>query len=54
MVAIVVIAALLGLIPATIAERKGHGFFFWWLAGAALFIVALPVTLLLENTRTRV
>lgn len=39
---IVLAAAVLGLIPAAIASRKGHHFGWWWLYGAALFIVALP------------
>lgn len=40
--------ALLGLIPAEIARRKGHAFVAFWLVGAALFIVALPVALLIK------
>jgi len=43
-----VIAALIGLIPATIAYRKGRSFFAWWLFGGALFIVALPAAILLR------
>ena len=42
------LAALLGVIPATIASRKGHDFFLWWLFGFALFIIALPYALLVE------
>lgn len=38
----VVIAILIGLIPAAIASSKGRNFFLWWLYGAAIFIVALP------------
>ena len=46
---ILVFAALLGLIPAAIASNKGHGpFVGWWVLGAALFIVALPVALLIK------
>ncbi len=41
-----ILAALLGLIPAAIAHSKGKDFFGWWLFGAALFIVALPAALL--------
>ena len=43
-----IIAVLLGLIPAAIAQKKGRGFVAWWLFGAALFIVALPAALLLK------
>jgi cytochrome c-type biogenesis protein len=40
--------AVLGLIPAYIASRKGRQFFEWWLFGAALFPVALPVAWFLK------
>jgi tetratricopeptide (TPR) repeat protein len=43
-----IIAALLGLIPAIIADRKGSSFLFWWLFGTALFIIALPLAILLK------
>ena len=36
-----VIAALLGLIPAFIAQSKGRSFGAWWLYGFLLFIVAI-------------
>ena len=45
---IIVIAAVIGLIPAAIAQSKGHSFVAWWIYGAALFIVALPHSLLLK------
>jgi len=32
-----------GLIPASIAGRKGHNFLFWWMFGVALLIIALAV-----------
>ena len=41
-------AALLGLIPASIARGKGREFVLWWVYGAALFIIALPHALLLK------
>lgn len=43
-----IVALLLGIIPATIAAKKGYNFFLWWLFGAALFIVALPVAILIQ------
>jgi hypothetical protein len=43
---VLIIAALLGLIPATLASRKGGSFFWWWIFGAVIFIVALPMALL--------
>jgi hypothetical protein len=46
---ILVIAALIGLIPAMIAQSKGHSFIAWWIYGAALFIVALPHSLFLKT-----
>ena|ERR1017187_8525230 len=42
------IAILIGLIPAAIAQSKGKSFVVWWLYGAALFIVALPHSLLMK------
>ena len=44
---ILILAVLLGLIPAAIAQSKGQNFVIWWLFGAALFIVALPCALLM-------
>lgn len=45
---LLVLAALLGLIPAVIAQRKGRSFVAWWMYGALLFIVALPHSLLMK------
>jgi hypothetical protein len=42
MIALLILAALLGLLPASIARSKGRGIRAWWMYGAALFIVALP------------
>lgn len=39
-------AATLGLIPALIARSKGRDFLLWWIFGAALFIVALPASII--------
>jgi len=39
---------LIGLIPAAIAHNKGHNFVVWWFFGAAIFIVALPMAILLK------
>ena len=41
-------AALIGLLPAYIAHKKGRSFLLWWLFGAALFIVALPAALVIS------
>ena len=49
---VLVIAIFLGLIPASIASNKGHNFLVWWFFGAALFIVALPLAIMLKpNTK---
>jgi hypothetical protein len=45
---ILVIGAVIGLIPAAIAQSKGYSFILWWFFGAFLFIVALPVALLMK------
>lgn len=51
MITLLLIAvALLGLIPASIASGKGRDFVTWWLYGAALFIVALPHSLMLGQS----
>lgn len=44
-----ILAVFLGLIPAAIASNKGHNGFLWWLFGALLFIVALPLALILPR-----
>lgn len=38
---VLVMAAILGLIPACIAKSKGHSFVLWWVYGWMLFIVAI-------------
>jgi len=48
------IAALLGFIPAAIAKQKGHDPIIWWLGGALLFIVALPLAIILEPKQSEV
>jgi hypothetical protein len=46
------IFAGLGAIPASIAVTKGHAsFMWWWIYGAALFIVALPHALLSKGNK---
>ena len=47
-----VLAALLGLIPAAIAQSKGRSFGLWWFYGAMLFIVALPHALIMRTDRS--
>lgn len=45
---IIVICAIIGCLPAWIAQSKGHSFVLWWVYGALLFIVALPHSLMLK------
>jgi cytochrome c-type biogenesis protein len=48
-VLIVLLAAIaLGLLPATIAYKKGRNFFDWWFFGASLFPIALVAALLVK------
>lgn len=42
------IAMMLGVIPGLIANNKGYSFWSWWLFGALLFIVALPLAIMLK------
>lgn len=46
---ILILAAVIGLIPATIAKTKGYSFFVWWLYGAAFFILALPHAIIMSR-----
>lgn len=43
-----IVVLFLGLIPATIARKKGRNFFDWWFFGASLFPIALPMALMLK------
>lgn len=43
-----VLAVLIGLIPAAIAQGKGKSFVVWWVYGAALFIIVLPHALIMK------
>lgn len=49
-----VLAILLGLIPAAMAQSKGRSFVGWWLYGAALFIVALPHSLIISKDTQKI
>jgi hypothetical protein len=51
--AIIIAAIMLGLIPAFIARRKGDSFIAYWIFGALLFIVALPVSIFMKDKRRR-
>lgn len=46
---ILLIAVVIGLLPAAIARSKGHSFIVWWLYGALLWIVAFPHSLFLRR-----
>jgi hypothetical protein len=48
---ILVIAAILGLIPAAVAQSKGRSFGLWWFYGAMLWIIAMPHALMLSTDR---
>jgi hypothetical protein len=51
-VGLFILAVLLGLIPAAIAQSKGKSFGLWWFYGAMLFIVALPHALIMGTDRS--
>ncbi len=44
----IILALLLGFIPAAIASSKGHAAFPWYIFGVLLFVLALPCALLLK------
>lgn len=45
----ILLALAIGILPAYIAQQKGRDFIKWWLYGAALFIIALPHSLLIKK-----
>jgi hypothetical protein len=47
----ILIAVLIGLIPAYIAWNKGRSFVAWWVYGTLLWIVALPHALVIKPDR---
>lgn len=51
---ILIIAIIIGLIPASIASGKGRSFGLWWFYGAALFIVALPHALIMKANNSAI
>lgn len=46
--ALVILAILIGLLPAAIAQSKGKSFVSWWIYGSVLFIIALAHALIIE------
>lgn len=50
---LLVFAALLGLIPAILAHRKGHDFIVWWIFGAFLWIIAIVAVFLVKDKRPK-
>ena len=50
---IILLAIPLGLIPGYIAHSKGRSFLLWWLYGAAIFIVALPHSIVMDHRGDR-
>ena len=51
---ILLLAVCIGVIPAFIAQSKGRIFLAWWIYGAALFVVALPHSLLIKPDAERI
>lgn len=45
----ILIALVLGLLPAIIGKIKGYSFFAWWFLGAAFFIVAFPLAVFISS-----
>jgi cation transport ATPase len=43
---LLILAIIIGILPAAIAHGKGGNFLLWWIFGSALFIVALPCAIL--------
>ena len=51
---VLILAALIGLIPAMIAQSKGRSFALWWFYGAMLFIIALPHSIIMSADKKSV
>ena len=51
LIVVIAIAAFIGLLPASIAFKKGHSYATWWLYGSALFGIALIHALVLGQAR---
>lgn len=51
---ILIVALIIGLIPALIAKSKGRDFIVWYIYSAALFIVALIYSLVISKTAEKV
>ena len=49
LVLLLIFFAVLGLIPARIAKKKGYSFGLWWLFGFFFFLIALIVSLFLAD-----
>lgn len=50
----IILAALIGLVPAMIAQSKGRSFVLWWFYGAMLFIIALPHSIIMSADKISV
>lgn len=42
------IALVIGVIPGLIAQKKGESFIKWWIFGAGMFVIALPMVIILK------
>lgn len=45
---VLILAIIIGLIPAAIAQSKGRSFLLWWFYGAMIWIIAMPHSLMLS------
>ncbi|RZT56978.1 hypothetical protein EV283_1035 [Sphingomonas sp. BK036] len=50
-VGFLIVAAVIGLLPAFIASGKGRSFLGWWIYGAMLWIIAFPHSLIIKADR---
>ncbi len=48
------IAAIIAILPAYIANSKGRSFFLWWIYGVLFFLFALPHSLLIKTNKRMV
>jgi RNA polymerase subunit RPABC4/transcription elongation factor Spt4 len=51
---VLLLAVCLGVIPGLVAQSKGRSFVVWWIYGAALFIVALPHSIIIGKDTEKI
>ncbi len=51
--AFIILLLVIAILPGWIAQRKGHGFWGYYVFGVLLWIIATPLALMLKDERRR-